>query len=95
MLDQHKGEIGAVIARAWSDAEFKRQLLSEPRRALAEMGVVIPPDLEVEVVEDTPKKVHFRLPSTPLQSQVRERDIDAASSVKVTCRSGNVCASCV
>jgi hypothetical protein len=40
-----------VVARAWCDKDFKERLLSDPRNALIEQGMVVPEDMEVEVVE--------------------------------------------
>ena len=52
--------IGArVIARAWSDADFKQQLLSNGKEALVEMGITIPKRLQnIQVVENT-DSVHY------------------------------------
>ena len=52
--------IGArAIARAWSDADFKQQLLSNGKEALVEMGITIPKRLQnIQVVENT-DSVHY------------------------------------
>ena len=52
--------IGArVIARAWSDADFEQQLLSNGKEALVEMGITIPKRLQnIQVVENT-DSVHY------------------------------------
>ena len=43
-----------VVARAWADADFKARLLSDPRSALGELGIEIPPDTpHLTVVENT------------------------------------------
>ena len=43
-----------VVARAWVDQEFKKRLLTEPKKALAEMGYSLPFDEpEFEVLENT------------------------------------------
>lgn len=48
-----------IIARAWTDAEYRDRLLNETKAALAEMGVTkLDHNPEVRVVEDTADKHH-------------------------------------
>ncbi len=54
-----------MIARAWSDAEFKAKLLSDPHAALAEAGVDLPDGLNVKVLEDSADTQHLVLPAVP------------------------------
>ncbi len=43
-----------VVARAWTDSEYKARLLSDPEAALAEMGYALPdPTPKLGVVENT------------------------------------------
>ena len=44
-----------VVARAWSDPEFKRQLLEDGTEAIASMGFVGRQGAEIVVVENTPQ----------------------------------------
>ncbi len=49
-----------VVARAWSDPEFKARLLSDPRAALGEMGIAIPEETpHLTVVENTTDVHHL------------------------------------
>ncbi len=57
-----------VIARAWSDPDFKAQLLNDPKVALAGYGIDLPAGLELKVVENTAETVHMVLPATPSQA---------------------------
>jgi hypothetical protein len=54
-----------VVARAWSDEDFKRRLLTDTGAVLAEHGIEVPEDTEVRVVEDAPGVRHFVLPPSP------------------------------
>jgi hypothetical protein len=58
--------LGEVLARATSDAEFRRRLLDDPRAALAEMGLKLPEGLRLGFVE-RPPDVDLLLPLPPLQ----------------------------
>jgi hypothetical protein len=51
-----------VVARAWSDEDFKKRLLAEPVAVLKEAGCGVPKGLQLKVVENTERLVHFILP---------------------------------
>jgi hypothetical protein len=53
---------GSVVAIAWSDAEYKQRLLTEPAAVLGEAGVTWDGD-HVRVVENTAEVVHFVVPT--------------------------------
>jgi nitrile hydratase len=58
VMDSRSPAVGAkVVARAWTDAAFKKRLLSDTRAALAEIGIDIGTLAEFRVVENT-AKVH-------------------------------------
>ncbi len=55
-----------LIARAWKDDEFKQELLRDPRSAIGEeLGVELPSDLEIQVVEEKPNMICLVLPVRP------------------------------
>jgi hypothetical protein len=56
---------GQVVARAWSDDAFKQRLLADPRTVLAEAGLPVPENLQLEVHEATPTHLHLVLPQPP------------------------------
>jgi hypothetical protein len=51
-----------VIAKAWSDPEFRERLKQDPHGALAEHGIEVPEGTQVNVVEDTDAVTHLVLP---------------------------------
>jgi anti-sigma B factor antagonist len=53
-----------AVARACSDAEYRGQLLSDPRAALAKAGVSVPEDIEVRVHEGTGSSLVIVLPAS-------------------------------
>ena len=48
-----------VVARAWTDADFKDRLLEDPRKALAEMGYPPVSGAKLVVVENTDQVHHL------------------------------------
>jgi hypothetical protein len=77
-----------VIAKAWEDDEFKQTLLDDPRSAIAEeLGVELPDDLEIQVVEETPNKICLVLPIRPgalAESELMDEDLEAVSGGVLT-----------
>ncbi|MFG1188450.1 NHLP leader peptide family RiPP precursor [Xanthobacter flavus] len=59
---QPKSTSPDVIARAVSDPDFRTRLLQDATATLAELGIVLAPEVTVKVVEDTPSVVHLVLP---------------------------------
>src|SRR5581483_9912598 len=66
-----------VVARAWSDAGFKQQLLANPATVLRENGVPIPGGKQVQVHEDSESLQHFVLPARP--TELSDEQLDAAA----------------
>ncbi|WP_246096627.1 NHLP leader peptide family RiPP precursor [Paenibacillus sinopodophylli] len=55
-----------IIQKAWEDAEFKKQLIANPKAAVKEaFGVDLPDAIEVEVVEESAAKFYLVLPESP------------------------------
>jgi thiocyanate hydrolase subunit gamma len=58
LLDSRNPALGArVVARAWTDPQFKARLLENGRTACAELGITPYDDVELVVLENT-DKVH-------------------------------------
>lgn len=51
-----------IVEKALSDSLFKKRLLAEPEKVLAEQGTVIPKGVAVTIVESTPTQVWLVLP---------------------------------
>jgi hypothetical protein len=54
-----------IVAKAWANEVYRQRLLRDPAGALRSEGVSVPEGVEVKVLEDTPKLVHFVLPVKP------------------------------
>jgi len=67
-----------LIARAWQDEAFRQQLVQNPKAAIQqELGVELPAELEVQVVEESPNRVYLRLPVN--NTQLSDEQLSAAS----------------
>jgi len=71
--------ISKIAQRAWTDAEFKRRLLSNPKETAAEMGLKLSPDMDLKVWENTPTVHHMVLPVNPANSELSDADLEAVA----------------
>ena len=51
-----------IIAHAWKDPRYKEKLLKNPRAAFKEMGLDVPENIQIKIVEDKPNSFTFVLP---------------------------------
>ena len=75
---------GKAIARAWTDADYKARLLSDPRGALAEVGLELPSDVSVTVSESTAKNPHLVIPPMP-EGEISDEALQQAAGAGVNC----------
>lgn len=68
---------GQIMARIWTDEDFKRRFMSEPAEVLREEGVDIPQGVEVIAVENTPERVYISVPPRP--EEVSEEDLETVA----------------
>src|SRR4051794_40125031 len=55
-----------IIQKAWEDAEFKKQLLANPKAAIKDaFGLEIPDSYEIEALEETSNKLYLVIPENP------------------------------
>ena len=82
-------KVGQITAKAWSDADFKKRLLSDPVAVLKDYGLALPPDVKIKVVEDTDTLYHLSLPPKPTDKELSEEDLTtvaAGALAAPTCR---------
>lgn len=66
-----------IIQKAWEDAEFKQQLIANPKAAVKEaFGVDVPDTIEVEVLEETANKFYLVIPQSPAVDPKDENHVD-------------------
>ena len=60
--NQFYDTVQKIVARAWVEPDFKNRLLTSPREAVTEMGLTVPADVTINVIEDTETKWNFVIP---------------------------------
>ncbi len=59
-------KMNRILAKCWSDAAFKAQLLADPMAVLQAEGVDVPAGVQVRAVADTDRLVHLVVPPRPV-----------------------------
>jgi hypothetical protein len=77
-----------LVARAWSDAAFKQKLVADPAAVLKENGLLLPPGIQVKVVENTEKVLFLTLPLKPEPAELSEEELRRVAGGVGTCRGG-------
>ena len=77
----------SIVKKAQEDAEFKKQLLSNPREAIESFtGIKLPEGVQYIVHEQTPTSVHLVLPQSLAESAKADvfftQDDDDATAAK-------------
>jgi hypothetical protein len=69
-----------LVTRAKRDADFRKRLLDNPKAAVEEeLGVELPPDLELRVLPEEPNEAILVLPSVLEPGQLREEELAEAA----------------
>jgi hypothetical protein len=81
--------LAKIIAKAWKDPAFKKKLFADPKAALKEMGIDIPKNVTVKIVEDTPKSLTVVLPMAPTQvNEMNDNELEKLAAAG--CEAGTV-----
>ncbi len=63
-----------IIGRAWFDQEFKQQMRTDAKTALAnEIGATFPPELKVLAPEDTDDTTYLIIPQRPEEQRLLDQ----------------------
>jgi hypothetical protein len=80
----------AVVARAWTQPEYKARLLAEPARVLGEAGIDLPSGKSLRVVEVGKNEVYVVLPAQlDAETRARVRQAPAAALAEAGVKTDN------
>lgn len=73
---EEQNKYAKVVAKAWRDDAYRKQLLSNPNQVLSGGGLPVPSGIQVTVTPDSSAfSVNLGLPARP--SGVDDRDLEA------------------
>ena len=67
-------KLAPLIAKAWTDEAYRKELITNPKGVLQkEFGVELPDSLTIEVLEESPTKLYIVIPSKPTDELTDEQ----------------------
>lgn len=74
-----------IIKKAQAEKKFRMELIDNPQKAITEMGVQLPKNVEVKVVEESAKVVYLVLPVHP--DELADEQLEDIAGGNTTCGS--------
>ena len=75
MAEEQGKQYAQLIAKTWTDEDFKAKLKADPKAALKEVGIDVPESHTVHVHEAAPDEHHLILPPKPV-GELSAEDLD-------------------
>ena len=64
-MTEEKNTLAQLFAACWKDEALKARFMTDPKAVLAEYGIDMPANIDVNVVENTDNTVHITMPQAP------------------------------
>jgi hypothetical protein len=78
-------KMGQIVARCWSDPEFKLRFVEDPKSVFREYEIPVPESLDIEVLENNETKRYFLLPASPLDGGAGAGDVSQVYGANTWC----------
>ena len=67
-MTEKRNALAKLFAACWKDEALKARFMTDPKAVLAEYGVDVPANMNVNVVENSDNTVHITMPQAPSDS---------------------------
>ena len=67
-MTEQRNAMAELFAACWKDEALKARFMSDPKAVLAERGIDVPDNIDVNVVENSDNTVHITMPKAPGES---------------------------
>ena len=64
-MTEQRNAMAELFAACWKDEALKARFMSDPKAVLAEHGIDVPDNIDVNVVENSDNIVHITMPKAP------------------------------
>ena len=64
-MTEQRNKLAALFAACWKDEALKARFMADPKAVLAEHGIDVPANINVNVVENSDNTVHITMPQAP------------------------------
>ena len=88
-MTEERNKLAALFAACWKDEALKARFMSDPKAVLAEHGMDVPANMNVNVVESSDNTVHITMPQAPADAgELSDEELTNAAGGSCT----NICA---
>ena len=97
-MTEQRNALAELFAACWKDEALKARFMSDPKAVLAERGIDVPDNIDVNVVENSDNTVHITMPKDPTGStELSDEELAGAAGGGACCMNmptsmGSVCA---
>ena len=79
-MTEERNALAQVFAACWKDEALKARFMSDPKAVLAEHGIDVPANMNVNVVENTDNTVHITMPPAPAgDGELSDEELNSAA----------------
>ena len=79
-MTEQRNAMAELFAACWKDEALKARFMSDPKAVLAEHGIDVPDNIDVNVVENSDNTVHITMPKTPGEAgDLSDEEMQAAA----------------
>ena len=64
-MTEQRNQLAALFAACWKDEALKARFMADPKAVMAEHGIDVPANMNVNVVENSDNAVHITMPQAP------------------------------
>ncbi len=64
-MTEQRNLMTELFTACWKDEALKARFMSDPKAVLAEHGIKVPDNIDVNVVENSDNTVHITMPTAP------------------------------
>ena len=79
-MTEQRNQLAALFAACWKDEALKARFMTDPKAVLAEYGIDVPANINVNVVENTDNTVHITMPAAPAGAEGELSDEELAGA---------------
>ena len=84
-MTEQRNALAKVFAACWKDEALKARFMSDPKAVLAEYGMDVPANMNVNVVENSDNTVHITIPQAPAGAgELSDEELAGAAGGNIT-----------
>ena len=65
--DDMRKKYAKIVAKAWTDEDYKKILIANPKEILKQEGIELPDKIKISILENSDSELNFVLPAKPAE----------------------------